>query len=129
MLRKALANPTGVLRVVNDQYGSPTWSWRLARQIDAVIAGGGHGVYHATAEGYCTWYEFADHFLRCMDVPHRVEPCTTADYPTPARRPGNSILENARLKAEGLNCMRDWRADVAEFSDQYRDRLIRELTA
>lgn len=128
MLRKALADPARVLRVVNDQYGSPTWSWRLAHQIDAIIARGGQGVYHATAEGYCTWYEFAEYFLRCMAVPHRVDPCATADYPTPARRPGNSILANARLKDEGVNCMMDWREDVTEFVRRHRDRLLEELS-
>lgn len=115
ILRRALAKPDVPLRVVADQYGSPTWSRRLAEQIRKALEGGARGLYHASAEGACTWYELAVEFLRRMDVGIRVEPCATAEYPTPARRPANSILENARLKAEGLHVMRPWAEDLAEF--------------
>jgi dTDP-4-dehydrorhamnose reductase len=126
MLRLALKEPTRKISVVNDQFGSPTWSYRLALQIETLIQARGEGVYHATSEGYGTWYELAVEFLDRMGVPHCVVPCTTVQYPTPAARPMNSILENRRLKEAGINLMQDWRRDVAAFVAAFKDRLITE---
>ena len=125
MLKLALQAPEREIKVVNDQYGSPTWSYRLAGQIDRLIESGGQGIYHATSEGYGTWYELADYFLDRMAIPHRIVPCTTTQYPTPAVRPANAILENARLKAGGVNLMQNWRKDLDEFVVRFRDRLIK----
>ena len=128
MLRLALADPGRMIRVVNDQYGSPTWSLSLARQIEKVLVDyPPPGVYHATAEGCCTWFEFANYFLHAMQVPHLLEPCRSVDYPTPAKRPMNSVLENTRLKALGLNVMTDWRADLDEFVRIHRVELLDEV--
>ena len=124
MLRLSLQGKA--LKVVNDQHGSPTWSWRLARQIDKVIDHGARGLYHATAEGHCTWFELARYFLERMGVPHKLSPCGTEEYPTPARRPATSILENAALKRAGLNVMAPWAEDVDEFVKRYRERLLDE---
>lgn len=129
MLRLAVKEPSRVLRVVNDQHGCPTWSRRLAQQIGVFIDRGGEGIYHAVSLGHCTWYELAAGFLERMGVPHRIDPCTTADYPTPARRPANSILENRRLIEGGLNVMRDWREDLDEFVDRNRQQLMAEVLA
>lgn len=126
MLQLALANPAKALRVVNDQYGSPTWSHRLADQIQKTTAYGCHGIYHSTAEGYCTWYEFARRFLDLMNVDHSLVPCRSDEYPTPAKRPVNSILENARLKAAGINVMKPWDVDLEEFVATFREELLLE---
>jgi dTDP-4-dehydrorhamnose reductase len=123
MLRLAVAKRP--LRVVDDQHGSLTWTASLARQIEQVLDGGLCGIAHATAEGHCTWFEGAKHFLEAMQVEFSLEPCVTADYPTPARRPANSILVNHRLQAHGLNVMRDWRADVDDFVRLHREELLR----
>ena len=126
ILRRALQDPGRPLKIVDDQHGCPTWSRRLAEQIDALIGAAGAGVYHAVGEGHCTWYAFARVFLELMNVPHAVHPCTTAEYPTPAARPANSILENARLKEENLNRMRDWRDDLEAFVAAYGEALLAE---
>ena len=55
-----------------------------------------------------------------------LEPCTTDEYPTPARRPENSVLENARLVDEGLNVMVPWADDVREYARRHRARLLDE---
>ena len=128
MLKLALKNPENEIKVVNDQYGPPTWSYRLAIQISKLIEVNGRGTFHATSEGYCTWYELAIYFLEKMDVPHRVLPCLSVEYPTPAARPKNSILENRRLKEKGINIMADWRDDVDHFVANFRDRLLNEIT-
>lgn len=126
MLRLAVTRPGTALRVVNDQWGSPTGSWRLAEQILRLLDAPKFptGILHATAEGYTNWYELASTFLRAMEVPHQINPCSTADYPTPARRPRCAILENAALKSLGLNAMVDWRADVFEFVRLHRSALL-----
>ena len=129
MLRLALRNPTGPIRVINEQYGSPTWSWRLAEQVETVIAAEAQGLFHATAEGCGTWFDLAARFLSAMQVPHTLQPCRIADYPTRAARPVNSILENARLKKAALNIMRDWRDDLDEYAARYRLELLAEVRA
>ncbi len=126
MLRLAYNNPEKEIKVVADQFGSPTWSFTLAAQIEKLIAGGGQGIYHATAEGFCTWYELARYFLEKMDLPHRLVPCSSEDYPTAARRPKNSILENTRLKEENINIMNDWQCDIDRYVDTFRERLLSE---
>jgi len=126
MLKLAIKDPDKEIRVVNDQYGSPTWSYRLALQIDRLIDAGMPGTYHATSEGYCSWYQLAADFLSRMGVRHKVMPCTTQEYPTPAVRPANCILENRRLKESGLNLMEEWKSDVTQFVTKFRERLINE---
>lgn len=124
MLRLALSKKP--LRVVNDQVGSLTWTYRLAQQVEKLLEGEHRGIYHATAEGSGTWYEAARFFLEKMEVDFVMEPCTAADYPTPAVRPKNSILENQRLKREGLNVMADWKKDLEAFVLEFREKLLKE---
>ena len=127
ILSRAIREPEKPLRVVNDQFGSPTWSLRLAQQIQAVAERGAPGLYHATSEGYCTWFDFARTLLEDAGLKRVVEPCPTSAYPTPARRPANSILENAALKRAGLNRFVDWRADVAEFIHRHGAALMQDI--
>lgn len=127
MLRMALQNPEKEIRVVSDQFGSPTWSNTLARQISMVINAGATGVFHATSDGYCSWFDLASRFLQLMNIPHRISPCMTAEYPTPAKRPANSILENAALKKAGLNVFEDWETELSRFVRGNCNALIREV--
>jgi dTDP-4-dehydrorhamnose reductase len=124
VLRQALAGRD--LRVVDDQFGSPTWSLTLVRQVRALIEAGVTGTVHATARGHCTWFEFAQAFLRLMGIEARLARCASAQYPRPARRPANSILENRRLGALGLDLMPPWEEDLARFVAQHGADLRRE---
>ena len=124
-LSLALKKDQESLYVVNDQFGSPTWSYRLAQQIKLLIDNGKEGIYHATSEGHCSRYEWAKYFLEKMDIKIPVFPCATKDYPTPAIRPLNSILENRQLKSEGLNIMPNWQKDLDIFLDKYGEQLLR----
>ena len=127
MLNLALENPENEIRVVDDQYGSPTWSYGLVRQIERIIETDAGGIYHATAEGYCTWFELAGYFLNKMQVPHTIVPCTSEEYPTRAQRPKNSILENRHLKEKGINIMAQWQEDIDQFVSRFRENLIGEM--
>lgn len=126
ILKMVLKNPDKEMKIVNDQFGSPTWSYQLAMQIAKIIEKKGHGVYHVTAEGYCTWYELASYFLNKIGVPHLIVPCTSEEYSTAAKRPKNSILENRKLKKEGINLMKKWFNDVDQFICNYREQLLSE---
>lgn len=129
MARLALADPARQLKVVDDQHGSLTWSRTLARQIELLLGGAVTGIVHATSEGHANWYEVARTFLAALDLPFAMRPCTTAEYPTPAHRPANSILENRVLKAAGCNLFVDWREDLEQFVGEYRTQLLAEARA
>jgi dTDP-4-dehydrorhamnose reductase len=126
ILELSLGRSDKIIRVVNDQFGSPTWAYRLARQIAVLIEVDARGTYHASSEGYCSWHELAVYFLKKMGVTRGVVPCKTAEFPLPAQRPVNSILENERLKQKGMNRMPHWTDDVAQFAACFRDQLMGE---
>ncbi|MCI5167452.1 MAG: dTDP-4-dehydrorhamnose reductase [Candidatus Electrothrix sp. GM3_4] len=129
MLRLAMADPERTIRVVNDQYGSLTWTMTLARQIKLLLASELTGIAHATAENSSTWYAGAKYFLQSMGVAFSLEPCLTAEYPTPALRPANSTLENISLKGHNINLMQAWQQDLDAFVELYRDELIAQFTS
>jgi dTDP-4-dehydrorhamnose reductase len=126
ILARAIQKDQGCLRVVNDQFGSPTWSFRLAQQIKLLIDKGKEGMYHATSEGYCSKYEWAKYLLERVGIKIPVVPCISDEYPTPAKRPLNSILENRQLKTEGINIMANWQKDLDTFLDIHGDTLLRD---
>jgi len=126
MLKLARSKPRQKIRVVNDQFGSLTWTYSLALQIKLILETNLRGIVHATAEGYCSWYEGAKYFLERMNIPHELTPCSTREYPTPARRPANSILANEMLHQNDLNRMNDWKQDIDSFVDRYRPDLMAE---
>ncbi len=126
MLRLAITDSTQPRLIVDDQYGSLTWSYTLARQITELLTPQLQGIIHATAEGYSTWYQAARYFLDKMNVAHNLRPCTTDQYPTPAHRPTNSILENTRLKDAGISCFVNWKQDLDTFIDKHGEQLLRD---
>jgi dTDP-4-dehydrorhamnose reductase len=103
------------LRVVDDQRGTPTWTVSVCRQALALADSGQTGTFHATCEGECSWYDFARRIVSAAGIGATVQPCTTAEFARPAPRPAYSVLENARLKALGLNTMPSWEEAFARF--------------
>ncbi|PIU52479.1 MAG: dTDP-4-dehydrorhamnose reductase [Deltaproteobacteria bacterium CG07_land_8_20_14_0_80_60_11] len=115
--------PDGELKVVHDQRGTPTSALALAPQLLALAATEAFGTYHATCQGETTWYEFARLILKTAGITVRVTPCTTAEFPRPAPRPANSVLENRLLRVAGLDLMPAWQAAYRQFWEVYGDRL------
>jgi dTDP-4-dehydrorhamnose reductase len=115
--------PDGELKVVQDQRGTPTSALALAPQLLALAGTEAFGTYHATCQGETTWYEFARLILETAGITVRVTPCTTAEYPLPAPRPANSVLENRLLQVAGLDLMPAWQAAYRQFWEAYGDRL------
>jgi len=106
-----LARERGVLRVVEDQVGQPTWTVDVARVlVDLVGTGAPAGVHHATSAGSTSWWGFAREVLRSAGLPGvEIVPVTSAEFPTPARRPAFSALDGAGLTAVGVDRIGDWR--------------------
>ena len=103
------------LKVVNDQFGTPTWTVNVCRQALAMLDRQERGIFHSTSEGFCSWFDFAKEIVAASGITADVQPCTTEEFPRPAPRPQYSVLENARLKAIEANIMPDWREGFNEF--------------
>jgi len=87
-----------VLRVVNDQRGCPTFADDLAEALLTIATDPKPGTFHLAGQGETTWYNFAKAIFAAKGHGPRVEPITTAEYPTPARRPANSVLDCSKVK-------------------------------
>jgi len=112
----ALAREKGQLKVVSDQFGSPTTTLELAPALWDVLRLRGSGVFHAACEGSCSWHELAVAVLRASGLGHvPVEPCGTQEFPRPARRPAYSVLDSARLAALRGRRLADWREALASY--------------
>jgi dTDP-4-dehydrorhamnose reductase len=104
------------LRVVADQTGCPTYTRDLARVIADLIAKDAYpGVYHAVGPDTMTWHQFAVRTLEAAGIDYEVAPISTADYPTPAKRPAYSVLSTAKIAAMGIAPMRPTDEALAEF--------------
>jgi dTDP-4-dehydrorhamnose reductase len=98
-----------LLRVVNDQVGSPTYTVDLAAALEQILEKGGPGIYHVTNQGHCSWYELAEEILRQAGLEGTsLIPIPTSASGRPAPRPRNSCLANTRLQQEGLNLLPPW---------------------
>jgi dTDP-4-dehydrorhamnose reductase len=101
MLR--LAETRSAINVVDDQKGSPTYAPDLAGAIMTLLEKGfaGYGVYHYCDAGEISWYDLAMETFRRAGIEVKVNPITTAEYPTAARRPAYSVLDTAKVRAAG----------------------------
>lgn len=113
MLR--LAETSDKVRVVSDQYGSPTSTKELAKIIDKLLWTENYGTYHGTCEGSCSWADFAKEIFRLAGKNTEVDYITTAEYPTPAKRPAYSVLEKFMLKLTVGYEPADWHDAIAEY--------------
>lgn len=109
-------------KVVDDQRGSPTFVDDLADGILRLIDANARGVVHLVNDGACTWYEFAGEILRLAGIDRSIRPCTTAEFPRPARRPAYSVLDLTRYEALTHHRPRHWSKAIAEFLRESRMR-------
>lgn len=114
-----LASEQKVLRVVDDQVGSPTFTADLAEGLWWLVNRGARGVVHCTNQGACSWYELAQETLRLSDFdPNKVQPISTSEFPLPARRPSYSVLDNSRFEALTGRRLRPWQEALKAFLGQ-----------
>ncbi|MBW6410301.1 dTDP-4-dehydrorhamnose reductase [Clostridium weizhouense] len=103
------------INVVNDQRGNPTHANDLAYHILKLIETEEYGVYHCTGKGECTWYDFAKMIIELSGEKCEVNPCTSEEYKTPAKRPEYSSLDNMMLRNTVGDEMRDWKEAIKSF--------------
>jgi dTDP-4-dehydrorhamnose reductase len=99
---------------VHDQVGCPTTTLELAPALWDVLAKGEAGVYHAACEGRASWFELARATCDLAGLAHvKITPCTTADFPRPARRPAFSALDSSKLARLRGRTLAPWREALA----------------
>lgn len=113
MLKRA--RESGEVRVVDNEFVTPTSTAELARQMVVLIRGDAYGLYHATAEGSCSWYEFAREIFTQAGVKVNLKVAGPNEFPIKVARPKYSVLENRELKRSGLNVFGPWQNAVREY--------------
>ena len=103
------------INVVNDQTGSPTNAEDLAHHVLKLAESRKYGVYHCTGAGSCTWYDFALEIVKLANTNCKVLPCFTKDFPTAAKRPEFSVLNNNALNLAVGNQMRPWKEALKDY--------------
>ena len=106
MLR--LAETHKEINVVNDQTGSPTYTYDLAVLVADMAETEKYGRYHATNEGLCTWYEFAKEIFAQAGVDIKVNPVSSEEFPAKAKRPHNSRMDKSKLTQNGFRLLPSW---------------------
>ena len=106
MLR--LAETNDKITVVNDQFGAPTYTYDLAVLLADMIVTDKYGIYHATNEGNCSWYEFAKEIFREADIDMEVIPVSSNAYNAKAARPVNSRMDKKKLDENGFKRLPEW---------------------
>ena len=121
MLNVAKTHDT--VRVVNDQIGTPTYTFDLARLLVDMIETEKYGYYHATNEGgYISWYDFTKEIYRQAGLNVKVIPVSTAEYGlSKAKRPFNSRLDKSKLKESGFTPLPDWKDAVRRYLKELKD--------
>ena len=116
-----LARERKPLRVVDDQFGAPTSAAAIARATAAAIARfaarleiPAPGIYHMSAAGQTSWYGFACAILAEFGLGNPVDPIAASEYPLPAKRPANSMLDNSRVAANFGITLADWEQGLRE---------------
>jgi dTDP-4-dehydrorhamnose reductase len=114
-LMLSLAEAGKPIRVVDDERVSPTFTLDLARQIVSVLTIKDSGICHATAEGSCSWYDFASAIFELTNVDANLNKANPGEFAIKVNRPSYSVLENHFLKTRKLNVMREWKDSLREY--------------
>jgi len=113
-----LAQSRDSVSVVADQFGTPTSASELAKAIDFLLFTDNYGLFHGTCEGSCCWADFTEEIYRIKDIHTRVNRITTDEYPTPAKRPAYSVLDNYMFRLTSDYKFADWHDAIREYLEQ-----------
>lgn len=114
MLR--LGEERGAVSVVDDQIGSPTYTYDLARLLVDMAESEHYGRYHATNEGFCSWYEFACEIFKQAGMTEvKVTPVDSSQFPAKAKRPMNSRMDKSKLAANGFEPLPAWQDALGRY--------------
>jgi dTDP-4-dehydrorhamnose reductase len=103
------------LRVVDDEFVSPTPTAQLARQLVILSRSSDYGLYHATSEGSCSWFKFATAIFELTNTHIRLDPARPGEFPAKVPRPKYSVLENQALKSKSLNVFSHWKEGLQDY--------------
>lgn len=118
-----LSKKTNRITVVNDQIGSPTYTYDLARLLVDMAETEQYGRYHATNEGVCSWYEFACEIFRQAGIEMEVVPVTSEEYQAKAKRPGNSRMDKSKLTEKGFTPLPTWQDALSRYLKELGDNF------
>jgi dTDP-4-dehydrorhamnose reductase len=112
-----LAKTHDTLRVINDQIGTQTYTYDLARLVVDMIQTDKYGIYHVTNEGdYISWYDFTLAIFETAGITHvTVNPVTSVEYGAAAKRPYNSRLDRSKIREMGFEPLPDWRDALSRY--------------
>jgi len=110
-----LSKTNKILKVVNDQKGTPTSTVDLSRVIIKLIEDKNYGLFHCTCKGECTWYEFTKEIFRIKGITTEVSRCRTNEFPRPVKRPEYSVLRNYMLELTTGDITRNWKEALGEY--------------
>lgn len=110
-----LARERGEVKVVDSEVVSPTSTSALACQIVVLSRCDTYGLFHATAEGSCSWYDFARYIFSLTNIAVNLKIAAPDEFPAKVARPKYSVLENRGLKRHGVNSLGPWQEDLAEY--------------
>lgn len=122
MLRLSKAN--NQLSIVNDQIGSPTYTKDLSRLLVDMLETSKYGLYHATNEGYCSWYEFANTIFKLANINIDIRAINSNEYASRAKRPLNSKLSKDKLIEYGFKPLPHWEDALKDYLIRRGDLLI-----
>lgn len=112
----SLASQKEEISVVDDQFGSPTYTLDLARFIGQVMLTDHYGLYHASNRGYCSRFEFAQAILQTLQLDHvRLVPVSSDVFATPAERPAYSVFDDEAIRRNRLPRLRPWKEALTDF--------------
>ncbi len=103
------------IQVVNDQFGSPSYTYDLAKLLVDMVLTDKYGIYHATNEGICSWYEFACAIFQEAGIEMNVVPVTTEEYGAKAKRPANSRMDKEKLTEKGFDRLPTWQDALTRY--------------
>ena len=112
------------LKVVHDQIGCPTYTVDLSKCIIQLMETNKYGIYHVSNSGSCSWFDFAKEIFKQTKIPIKLEPCTTDEFPRPAKRPKYSILDHMGLRINHFEPMPHWKSALTRFLLQLKDQKM-----
>lgn len=110
-----LAKDRGEVKVVDNEWVTPTSTRELARQMVVLSRSDAYGLYHATAEGSCSWHGFAQEIFAITNTAVSLKVAGPNEFPAKVPRPKYSVLENRALKLRGLNTFRTWQEGLRDY--------------
>ena len=113
------------ISVVDDQIGSPTYTKDLSVLLADMIQSDEYGRYHASNEGYCSWYEFAEEVFELIGSDIKVHAVDSSSYPVKAKRPKNSRMDKTKLDEKGFKRLPTWQDATKRYIDELKEAKLK----